>query len=723
MISRTTLTSSRPFRRIAWVVFAIGLIALQGDLGLAFQFPTGFPPGVGFPQLSGGFPGGSQQIPEPDTSGNPPEFVAERVLVKFRPEVGSEGRGRVIAEAGATIEGEIPGAGVLILSLGNGVAADAVAEAMSRRPEVEFAEPDHWVPLSRDPNDPSYPAQWHLPKIQAPAAWDTTIGDSGLIIAVLDTGVDSTHPDLASKMIPGWNVYDGNTDTADVYGHGTAVAGSIAAAGDNWEGIASVVWNCLVMPIRISATNGWATYSAAASGLTWAADGGARVANISYSMSNSSTVRSAAQYFQNQNGGGVVTISAGNSSTFDSSADNPYVLTVGATDRYDVLAGWSNTGNNVDVTAPGVSIYTTANGGGYRYASGTSFSAPITAGVAALAFSANPNLSGAEVQEIVRESADDMGDLGWDPTYGAGRVNAAEAVALAMAAGGGGPGDPPDPGDTVPPVVSFNSPQGSSPISGMVMVDVSAVDSTGVASVSLAVDGTVIGTDTASPYTFELDTTTLTNGSHTLTATAADISENTGSGSMGIEVSNSVADTEPPNVSFNALQGIGPISGTVMVDVAAVDNVGVASVSLAVDGIVVGMDASAPYIFELDTTELEDRSYTLTATATDTSGNTGSAFEDVTVSNAADTEAPVPSITSNTVRGRVRIEASATDNIGVVTIEVYVDGSLLASASSDTISVNWNTKPKRIASGAHQIQVKALDAAGNVGEIAITVYK
>src|SRR5438093_6643264 len=160
-------------------------------------------------------------------------------------------------------------------------------------------------------------------------------------------------------------------------------------------------------------------------GLIWAADRGARVANMSYQVSDSLTVKSAAQYFQSK--GGVVTIAAGNDASFDPTSDNPYVLTVGATNSTDTLAGFSTTGNQLGLTAPGISIQTTNRGSGYATWSGTSFSAPIAAGVAALVISANPSLAAAQVQNVIKQSADDLGSAGWDSSYGWGRVNAARA--------------------------------------------------------------------------------------------------------------------------------------------------------------------------------------------------------------------------------------------------------------------------------------------------------
>jgi subtilisin family serine protease len=199
-------------------------------------------------------------------------------------------------------------------------------------------------------NDPDYSSQWHLPKVSCGSAWNTTSGN--VIIAILDTGVDANHPDLASRITAGWNFYDDDSNTTDVTGHGTSVAGTAAAAGNNGVGVASVAWGCQIMPVRISDPAGNASISTIASALIWAADNGARVANISYACTNFSTVVSAAQYFQSK--GGVVTVAAGNDGVYDSTADNPYVLTASATTSTDTVASWSNTGTNIDVAAPGI---------------------------------------------------------------------------------------------------------------------------------------------------------------------------------------------------------------------------------------------------------------------------------------------------------------------------------------------------------------------------------
>jgi thermitase len=557
----------------------------------------------------------------PNASNSPPQaYVPRRVLVKFR--LGTEPKrvDNLISQMGATVQGQIPGLGIHVLRLATAGAEQAVAKAFANRPEVEFAEPDGLVEPDRVPNDPNFPNQWHLARIGGPTAWDSITGSSSVTIAILDTGVDATHPDLGAKMVPGWNMWDNNSNTSDVYGHGTAVAGTTAAAADNLDGVASVAWNCRIMPVRISDTNGTASYSTVANGLTWAADHGARVANLSYMMTNVSTVTTAAKYFQSK--GGVVTMSAGNYSTFDSTSDNPYVLTVSATDGSDNLSYYSNTGNNIDLAAPGDSILTTNAGGGYGWWSGTSFSAPIVAGVAALVLSANPNLSGPQVQDILKKSADDLSSPSWDATYGWGRVNAASAVAMALSGSGGGLTD------STPPIVTIGFPSSGASISGTVTVQTSANDASGIASVSVIVDGTQIGTDTGSPYNFDLNTSTFPNGIHALTVTAVDTAGNIGSATLTVIVNN-VADITPPAVSISTPSDGGTVSGNIFLVANATDNLGVVKLQLFVDGAKKAETSSANLSTRWSTNKVTKGSHTIQAVAFDGNGN--SSVQTITV--------------------------------------------------------------------------------------------
>jgi subtilisin family serine protease len=318
-------------------------------------------------------------------------------------------------------------------------------------------------------------------------------------------------------MVPGWNVYGNNSDTSEVSGHGTMVAGQAAASSDNGVGIASVCWGCEIMPIRVSDDYGYASLSDIASGLNWAADHGAKVANISYKASDSSTVSRSASYFQQK--GGVVTVAAGNDGTFDNNADDPYMLTVGATDQTDTVFSWSSYGNNQDLTAPGTA-YTTKKGGGYIVGTGTSTAAPIVAGAAALVFSTNPSLTPAQVQNILKQSADDLGAPGWDQIYGYGRVNVARALNMALGSSGYV--------DALPPTVSITSPTTGARVSGTVSVMLNAADNVGVAKAALYVDGALLTTSTTAPFTAKWSTRKAKAGMHTLQSIAYDAAGNAG---------------------------------------------------------------------------------------------------------------------------------------------------------------------------------------------------
>ena len=165
---------------------------------------------------------------------------------------------------------------------------DANADVLSavkeyrKLPQVIYAEPDYIAHACATPNDPSFGEQWGLAKIQASAAWDTTTGDSSVIIGILDTGIDTLHPDLMGNIWNhGWNFVDGNNNVDDDAGHGTHCAGTIGAATDNTIGVAGVCWKCKLLPVKVLNNNGSGTYSNIAMGITYAADSGAKVINMS----------------------------------------------------------------------------------------------------------------------------------------------------------------------------------------------------------------------------------------------------------------------------------------------------------------------------------------------------------------------------------------------------------------------------------------------------------
>jgi thermitase len=483
------------------------------------------------------------------------------------------------------------------------------------------------APTSISANDPYYASAWHLGTLNAPAAWNSSKGD-GVTVAVLDTGVDATHPDLQGQLVAGWNTYDNNADTSPLCGHGTSVAGVVAAASNNSIGVTSIAWNATIMPMRVTGADCWASASALAGALTWAADHGARVANMSFDgVSGSSTVSSGARYMRSK--GGIVFAAAGNSGSASSIAPNPDMVVVSATDPNDSLRTYSNYGDFVDLVAPGGGIWTTTVGGGYGGFSGTSSSTPVAAGVAALVIAANPSLSSDQVENVLESSSVDLGTPGRDPYFGYGRVDASAAVAAAVSSGGSGPVD------TVAPLVSIISPNGGT-VSGVVTVAVNASDETAVDRVQLFANEVLIGTDFSAPYSFAWDTSGYT-GSVNLAAKAFDTADNSAvSKTLSVTVENIVeADTTPPTVAILSPSGSGTtVSGTVQIEISAHDNVGVALVKCYVDGALKATTTTSTLSCSWNARKVTTGVHTIEARAEDAAGNTASSKLDVNVAKA-----------------------------------------------------------------------------------------
>lgn len=353
-------------------------------------------------------------------------WVPGRILVQPRPGLPAAELDKILKAHGGKRAGKIDGIDVHIIQLPPTASEKAVTALLAKNKYLKFAELDPIVTAAATVNDPYYSKAWHLPKIGAPAAWDNSWGD-GVIIAVLDTGLNDNHEDIVGRTVPGWNFYDNNSDTSDVHGHGTAVAGAAVAGTNNGMGVAAIAGNACIMPVRVADANAQATGSAIAKGLVWAADNGAKVANISYhGIPGNLTVQSAAKYMKNK--GGLVVVAAGNTSAEIVSPADDSMIFVSATDANDVKTSWSSWGNYVDLAAPGVSIYTTDRGGSYRTASGTSLSSPIVAGVVGLMMAANPRLGPADIERVLFTTAKDLGSVVFDSYYGYGRVDAAAAV-------------------------------------------------------------------------------------------------------------------------------------------------------------------------------------------------------------------------------------------------------------------------------------------------------
>lgn len=307
--------------------------------------------------------------------------------------------------------------------------------AARKRP---VAEPTDQQPLA--PNDPLWASSWSLVKVNAPAAWKLTTGTSETIVAVLDTGAELSHPDLAGAFVPGYDFVNHDEDPSDDHGHGTMVAGVIAARSNNRIGGAGACPSCSIMPIKVIAANGSGNAADVAAGISWAADHGARVINLSFVLSGPDDgVAQAVAHARAR--GAVVVAAAGNGGTeaVTFPAGLPGVIGVTGTDSNDARYTWATYGGWVRLAAPGCS-QATAPGGSYGDFCGTSSAAAFVSGVVGLTRAFAPALSADGVEEALGASAVRIGDF-----VSAGRVDAGAGVATARVATATAPVGPTQP--------------------------------------------------------------------------------------------------------------------------------------------------------------------------------------------------------------------------------------------------------------------------------------
>lgn len=310
--------------------------------------------------------------------------------------------------------------------------AQAVASRWRGQPGVVAADVAKRVRVTAvPPPDPSQGQQWGLNAVRAPQAW--SYGDaSGQVVAVVDTGVDLTHPDLASALVPGYDALSGTPGGQDLNGHGTHVAGIIAAVAGNGVGGAGVALRAKIMPVRVLDASGSGWSSDVAAGITWAVNNGATVINLSFGGTTEDTVLSQSIAYALSKGVPVVAAAGNegdNGNPVEYPAATPGVLAVGAVDASGAHASFSNTGSYVGLVGPGVGIFSTWLGGGYAVLSGTSMAAPFVSGALAMARAADPTLSPSQLRAVLTSTAADLGTPGVDPVFGAGLVDVATATA------------------------------------------------------------------------------------------------------------------------------------------------------------------------------------------------------------------------------------------------------------------------------------------------------
>ena len=302
-------------------------------------------------------------------------------------------------------------------------------EKVSKSAPAKYIEPNMKFQAFLVPNDTYWSLQWGPQKIRADWAWNTTTGNSSILVAVIDTGIDYNHPDLAANYVPlGFDWVNNDTDPMDDHGHGTHCAGIIAAALNNGMGIAGLA-QVRIMAEKAFNAEGYGWEDDIANAIIHAVEQGAKILSNSWgSYEDSYLIHEVIRYAYNM--GLLVAAAAGNEASDVEIYPAAYkeVIAVTATDSDDVSAGFTSFGDWVEIAAPGVDVLSTYLNGSYAWGTGTSMACPHVAGVVALVWSRFPSATRDWVRAQVRYSAEDLGDTGFDEYYGYGRINAENAV-------------------------------------------------------------------------------------------------------------------------------------------------------------------------------------------------------------------------------------------------------------------------------------------------------
>jgi thermitase len=375
--------------------------------------------------------------PEVEQTSGGALYAAGELLVTYKPEASERDVDETVEESDALVEENLPAPDAQLLSFPE--AQDETTEAARERelreakevleedPDVKYVDYNYMRLPAFTPNDPFFTdgSQWSLRKIDAPAAWDTEMG-SGAKVAVLDNGIAANHPDLQGKIAAQKDMVDNDNVAQDNHGHGTLVAGTVAAATNNGKGVAAVCPSCKLVIAKVGAA-GLYRDSDVVNGIYWSVDNRAKAINISLGdAATSRLLEHAVNYAWER--GVVVVASAGNSNTDKPIYPAAYdkVISVAATNQNDRRASFSNFGTTIDVAAPGVDIVSTGLSGGYVEKSGTSTASPHVAALAGML--AAQGLTAPEIRRRIQSTAVDLGADGKDKYFGWGRIDARRAV-------------------------------------------------------------------------------------------------------------------------------------------------------------------------------------------------------------------------------------------------------------------------------------------------------
>ncbi len=389
-----------------------------------------------------------------------PDCVPGEVLLKFKSSVSLPERALALAALRSRALARISSLNAYVVRIPEDATVEEMVEAFGRNPDIAYVQPNYIYRACLTPNDKYFEDQYALfnkgqqvgwvpgspqgkpsADIKATSAWEETTGIAGVVIGIVDTGVDLNHPDLKNKIRSrGYDFVNGDTDATDDNGHGTMVAGIAAAETNNYEGIAGVAWNSKILPVKVLDQFGSGTTVTIVNGILWAVDNGAQILNLSFGAPAKDNVVEEALKYAFETKGVFIAAAAGNDNTavYYPAAYDRYVCATAATDYNDQRTTWSNFGPEIDVAAPGDKIITTypvaltpAGFQPYKFQDGTSMAGAHVAGLAALIRGIKPSLSPSDIMNIIRYSADDVNSSihkGRDVFIGYGRINMEKAL-------------------------------------------------------------------------------------------------------------------------------------------------------------------------------------------------------------------------------------------------------------------------------------------------------
>ncbi len=632
------------------------------------------------------------------------------MLVGFRADKGPktpEARADAVRGGGGSVHKSLR-----IVSVVSATLPEQAIQKLKARSDVEYVEEDVVLYAL------AQTLPWGVDRIDADLVWPAGNTGNGVKVAVLDTGIDYDHPDLA--VAGGVNFVgtkDGSTvpsDWNDNHGHGTHCAGIIAGR-SNTVGVVGVAPDASLYGIKVLNDSGSGYTSDIIQGLNWCVDHGIHVVSMSFGGGRSTSLQAACEAAYAR---GVLLVAAAgnNAGTVLSPASYTSVIAVSATTSQDQLASFSNRGSQIELAAPGVSIYSTYKNGGYAYMSGTSMACPHVAGAAVLAWASGLS-SNTAVRQRLTSTAEDLGTTGLDYSFGYGLVDAQRAAGTGST-----------PATDNPPSVDITEPTQGAAVSGVVAVKATASDDKGVKQVEFLVDGVRIGLDTQSSngWSASWNTASAADGQHTITAKATDTAGKTATDVITVVVGNTDA---APTVQITSPQAGATVSGTVAITAAADDDKGVASVKFTIDGgsAVVDTNGSNGWSAQWNTTVFSNGSHTVAAMATDTKEQTAGHSIAVTVSNAtAPSQGETVSVGAITYRtaGGYRndldlyITVQVEDDLGSpvagasVTSSVYLNGRIYRVLYGKTDATGSVTlRIARASSGTYETRIVKLIAA------------